>query len=78
MKLNYVSFPLNKKLITVLRSPHKYKKSREQFGFFFYKFKVYDSNFFSFLSNSFLSNYIYFFLNNIKLVESSILNDHDI
>jgi hypothetical protein len=76
MKLSYISFPLNNKLMTILRSPHKYKKSREQFIYSFYKFKIYDSNFFSFFSNNFLYSYMYFFVRNMKLVEKSILNNN--
>jgi hypothetical protein len=76
MRLNYVSFPLNRKLITVLRSPHKYKKSREQFGYFFYKMKILDSNFFSLFSNNYLFKIMYFFLSNLKLVENSFFSNN--
>nr|YP_010049278.1 40S ribosomal protein S10 [Pleurostomum flabellatum]QPL15613.1 40S ribosomal protein S10 [Pleurostomum flabellatum] len=50
---NFFHIPFRKKIFTVLKSPHKYKKSREQFGFFFRKVGLKKDNFFDFFQEFF-------------------------
>ena len=60
--------PLKKKSITILRSPHVYKKTKEKYSLLSYscvlsvKFKNYLSDFFVFFNNLyFIKNYFYWF-----------------
>lgn len=58
--LSKITFPIQSKLITVLKSPHVSKKSREQFKQSIYKFGLVIR-----VSNLNNFTFIYYFLNNI-------------
>jgi len=60
LKISKITFPLRNTLITVLKSPHVAKKSREQFNHSIHSyglsFKIYNKDIFMF---------IYYFINNV-------------
>ena len=69
LKLNYslVSIPKKKKKLTLLKSPHIYKKAREQFELISYKKIVIIKN-----NNNTISYLNYFILNKPNLINITI------
>jgi len=71
VNLSYFSLPIKRNKITILRSPHIDKKSREQFELKHSYLVLNELSLFSFTNNSFLFNSFKFFINNFKLEEKT-------
>jgi hypothetical protein len=68
-KSNFYFLPCKNGIFTVLRSPHKDKKSREQFQFDLRKIGFSQENFFFFFEKHFLFHELLsYFMNNFKLI----------
>ena len=74
MKLKQIILPSsNKKIFTVLKSPHVYKKSREQFKFSTYKRKILITDTKkSFISLLYLNTFLKNYLSNNFIIKSKI------
>ena len=65
------SIPGRRKRYTVLRSPFKYKKSREQFELSYIKMCIKNSTIFSIIDSDFFASYLSNLLDSFKLEEVS-------
>nr|WND64450.1 hypothetical protein HHPHBPLO_00030 [Naegleria fowleri] len=70
LSLSYYNCKKKKNKITLLRSPHIDKKSREQFELKHFNIIVNELSIFSLYNNALLSNCFLFFIRNFKIVEN--------
>ena len=73
LRMSYFSLPIKRNKITILRSPHIDKKSREQFELKHFNVVLNETSLFSFTSNLFLFNIFKFFISHFKLNEKNDL-----